>query len=190
MEAELMAKLHRHPNLPHFYGIAEGGDEGTITLVMEYCPMGSLDVYLEENTGEVELKDKLDMSRQLCNAMKELSSQSIIHCDLAARNVLLVSTKPRFHVKVTDFGLSKESPETYYGSGVRDRPVRWCPPEVLKKNKYSEKSDVWAFGVTLWEIYSDADAMPFFTLSSDEEVIARVVKGERLEQPDECPDEV
>ena len=93
------------------------------------------------------------IAAQICDGMLALESSGIVHRDLAARNILLRSfdtTIPsRISVCIADFGLAV--PDDYYGGG-KAIPVRWVPPEVLRRRRFSSKSDVWAFCVTLWEV--------------------------------------
>jgi len=86
--------------------------------------------------------------------MEALCGGGFVHADLAARNVLVQSLNP-VHVKVGDFGMTKTE-TVYYGQSTLI-PYRWCSPEIFTRGKWTEKSDVWSFGVTLWELYSQGD---------------------------------
>ena len=122
--------------------------------------------------------------------MKLVVEAGLIHRDLALRNVLVFALDPSDHksvrVKVADYGLTKKG--TYYYGGNACLPMRWMPPEALKKRKWSEKSDVWAFGVLLWELWTMGD-IPFALESDDKVVAERVIAGERLPR-EGCPEGV
>jgi len=116
--------------------------------------------------------------------MEHLHNRSLIHRDLATRNVLLCDRGDRKGcgavVKLTDYGLTKGKGETgaYYG-GTTDLPVLWMAPEALQRRKFTEKTDVWAFGVTLWELLTDG-SFPYWQWAeaNDAAIIARVCAGE------------
>jgi FMS-like tyrosine kinase 1 len=112
----------------------------------------------------------------------------VVHADLASRNILLTDAK---YVKISDFGLSKklyQKPEQMHASG-EPLPFKWMAPESLKSLAFSTQSDVWSYGVTLWEIFSLAmDPFPEYSYSS--EYILQLECGLRLEQPELCPDEM
>lgn len=90
---------------------------------------------------------------QLSSGMIYLHNQNVIHRDLSARNVLCKEEDGQLTVKVADFGLSRLVKEDYYLSETVSLPVKWCAIEVLKFRKFTTKSDVWSFGVLMWEIY-------------------------------------
>ena len=117
--------------------------------------------------------------------MQQLVALEIVHRDLAARNVLVFEWHHQRHldvkVKVSDFGLSKQLNDNYYYGGGTVVPIRWMSPEALKKRKFGEKSDVWAFGVLLWEMFT-LGAVPYFLETNDKAMITAVLDGERLER--------
>ncbi|KER26070.1 hypothetical protein T265_14074 [Opisthorchis viverrini] len=162
-------------------------------LVIEYCPYGNLRTYLRalrcnltQNQAEMpQLQQQLNTYVfQIAEGMRYLSSRNIIHRDLAARNILLGSN---WVCKISDFGLSRvlETSSDYY---LRDRgalPMKWLAPEVLESRRFSKKSDVWSYGVLLWEIYT-LGGTPYthFTL---EQVRNIVQHGYRMSKPPLCP---
>jgi len=162
-EIAVMAQLSKHPNLVQLYGVTEDS-YGNQHLIMELVTLSSLDKML---TGQVPgvagltVDQKLKCGEQVCAGMVAIEAEGLVHCDLAARNCLVQSVAP-FLVKLSDFGLSKtyQEVEEALGKAAREIPVRWTAPEVMVNGAWSEKSDVWSFGVLLWEIWSDGD-VPF-----------------------------
>ncbi|EFJ42275.1 hypothetical protein VOLCADRAFT_47055, partial [Volvox carteri f. nagariensis] len=130
----------------------------------------------------------LMMCEQICHAMCEMASAGVLHRDLAARNILVQSMQP---VHVSDFGLARRL--LHVGSAAASTgslvPVRWSAPEVLRTGAgWSEKSDVYSYGVTMWEIFSNG-AEPYAN-RSDVEAAEAIVGGERLPRPKDCPHQV
>eukprot|EP00656_Telonema_subtile_P051861 TRINITY_DN707_c0_g1_i1.p1 TRINITY_DN707_c0_g1~~TRINITY_DN707_c0_g1_i1.p1 ORF type:complete len:699 (+),score=142.19 TRINITY_DN707_c0_g1_i1:88-2184(+) len=193
MEAALYAKLGRHPALTRMIGMAID-HQNRQCLITELAPKGSLDKLLDhyEDQG-VKLSHAVLVrtAMQLGSACEQLVEHGVIHRDLATRNVLVFDFHPtewdRVKVKLTDYGLTKEG--QYYYGGTGGIPMRWVPPETIEKRRWSEKSDVWAFGVTLWEMWSYG-RIPFPTIASDADVAQKILDGERLGQPEGCPDSV
>src|SRR4051812_35751092 len=102
--------------------------------------------------------------------MQYLEQQQIIHRDLALRNLLVtVHDEHKYLVKVADFGLSRSVDKGYYQSNDKTIPYRWCAPEIFDQGVYTAKSDVWAFGVMLWELFSYG-AMPYAGITNAEVV--------------------
>ena len=201
-EVRIFHQLGRHPNLLRLLGISIEPSSGDYCLVTEFASKGSLDVILS-NLAEVEetmsLLVQLQVARQICDGMVQLSLHGVVHRDLATRNVLVFSLDTQDHlnvsVKIADYGLSIMAARGYGESraasvstaGSTARPLRWMAPESIKKRQYSEKSDVWAFGVTLWEIWTYGD-VPFGTIVDDKLVGDQVLQGDRLPRPGACPD--
>jgi tyrosine-protein kinase shark len=190
-EAKTLVKLGRHPDLVRYFGLCtEGPDQLLLTELAQY---GSLDHFLESHEGQVTLQHKLKMLEQICAGMIAITRMKMIHCDLATRNILVfafdASNPAGTRVKITDFGLSVDRLyQTHaYGAQNQDVPFRWMPPEALRKRRFTEKSDVWAFGVTAWELLTDGE-VPYGFIASTEAVAERVCGGERLTRPGECPD--
>jgi serine/threonine protein kinase len=125
-----------------------------------------------------------------CGGMKYLNEQNIIHCDLGLRNLLIAfgaSPISQYSVKVADFGLSKTIQDSeYYRTEGKELAVRWSAPESLLYGKFSKASDVWSFGVTIWELMSNG-ARPYVQYSNSE-TIEQVLQGYKLPKPDNCPD--
>ncbi|CAH1776538.1 unnamed protein product [Owenia fusiformis] len=185
-EAKTM-KMLQHENLVQLYGVCS--KQRPIYIVIEYMKHGSLLNYLKRQRGVILKKPNklLDMCLQVCRAMKYLESQSFIHRDLAARNCLVGDN---LVVKVGDFGLARYVLDDEYTSSSGTKfPIKWAPPEVLGYTRFSSKSDVWAFGVLMWEIFTGGD-MPYGKIKNQEVVEQVVHHGKRLEKPQACPGEV
>ncbi|XP_037811240.1 receptor-type tyrosine-protein kinase FLT3 isoform X2 [Lucilia sericata] len=128
-------------------------------------------------------KELYDFALQIANGMRFLEEQKITHRDLAARNVLIDDRKT---LKISDFGLSRH--DVYVNTKVRKLPLRWLSIEAILDNIYTNKSDVWAYGVVLWEI-GTLGASPYPTLSNHE-LVKFLKMGGRLEKPDICTEQI
>ncbi|XP_050328761.1 mast/stem cell growth factor receptor Kit [Bactrocera neohumeralis] len=128
-------------------------------------------------------KELHNFALQIANGMRFLEEQEITHRDLAARNVLIDDRKT---LKISDFGLSRHG--IYTNTKTRKLPLRWLSIEAIRDNIYSNKSDVWAYGVVLWEI-GTLGASPYPTISNHE-LIPFLLSGKRLEKPEICTDQV
>ncbi|KAG2471272.1 CSK kinase, partial [Polypterus senegalus] len=115
----------------------------------------------------------------VCEAMEYLEANNFVHRDLAARNVLVSDDNI---AKVSDFGLTKEASST---QDTGKLPVKWTSPEALREKKFSTKSDVWSYGILLWEIYSFG-RVPYPRIPL-KDVVPRVEKGYKMDAPDGCP---
>jgi len=148
-EIQLMGSIRPHPNVVQFQGFCI--HEKEILLVTELCSGGSLFDMIHSNRLIPKVQ-VLSVLNGIANGMQHLHLEGIIHRDLAARNVVLTST---MEVKVTDFGMSrfagnegKEGIHTYSQVG----PLKWMSPELLSDRMYSIKSDVWSFGIVIYEV--------------------------------------
>jgi hypothetical protein len=197
-ELKVFKTLGRHPNLTRLLAVTFSESGAVTSLVTEYAELGSLDhvlTNLSERHDGATSDVLLTAAMQVLDGMLQLQEHKIVHCDLALRNILVfrfdASDCDLVHVKLTDYGLA--STGTYVqvstssvGDGV---PFRWMSPEAILRRRWSEKSDVWAFAVTVWEMFTHA-LVPYTFISSDSEVGQRVVAGHRLERPmtpTECP---
>uniref|UniRef100_A0A6Q2Z982 Tyrosine-protein kinase n=1 Tax=Esox lucius TaxID=8010 RepID=A0A6Q2Z982_ESOLU len=183
-EAKVMMKL-RHANLVQLYGVCT--KQRPIYIVTEFLVNGCLLSYLREGLKQhpspIQL---LEMCKDVTEGMAYLESQQYIHRDLAARNCLVDTNGT---IKVTDFGLSRYVLDDEYTSSVGAKfPVRWSPPEVLLYCRFSSKSDIWAYGVLMWEIYT-LGKMPYERLNNNE-IVDQVSRGHRLYRPQLANDKV
>ncbi|XP_059061842.1 tyrosine-protein kinase Btk29A isoform X1 [Achroia grisella] len=183
-EAKVMTKL-QHQNLVQLYGVCS--KHRPIYIVTEYMRHGSLFNYLRRTSpDQLGPAVLLDMCIQVCKGMAYLERHNYIHRDLAARNCLVGDENV---VKVADFGLARYVlDDQYTSSGGTKFPIKWAPPEVLNYTRFSSKSDVWAFGVLMWEVFT-CGQVPYGRMKNAE-VVDMVQKGQVLEKPKGCLNEI
>uniref|UniRef100_A0A8C8D6C7 Tyrosine-protein kinase n=1 Tax=Oncorhynchus tshawytscha TaxID=74940 RepID=A0A8C8D6C7_ONCTS len=183
-EAAVMKEI-KHPNLVQLLGVCTR--EPPFYIITEFMTHGNLLDYLREcNREEVNAVVLLYMATQISSAMEYLERKNFIHRDLAARNCLVGENHL---VKVADFGLSRlMTGDTYTAHAGAKFPIKWTAPESLAYNKFSIKSDVWAFGVLLWEIATyGMSPYPGIDLSQVYELLE---KDYRMDRPEGCPEKV
>jgi len=181
-EASVMTSL-RHPNLVQLLGLVFNDQHQHLYLVTEFMSKGSLVDYLRSRGRlHVTKRDQIKFAYDTCAGMEYLESKKVVHRDLAARNVLVAENGD---AKVCDFGLARE--EIYNQEGGKF-PIKWTAPEALRHSKFSNKSDMWSFGILLWEIYSFGRVpYPRIPLA---DVVKHVEKGYRMEKPEGCTQEI
>ncbi|XP_062619577.1 activated Cdc42 kinase-like isoform X3 [Saccostrea cucullata] len=188
-EAAIMQTID-HENICAMFGVVIDKDD-TLILVTELAPMRSLLECLKEPTLRLDfpLSRLCDFAQQICDGMSYLESKRLIHRDLAARNILVFS---KHKVKISDFGLSRAlgRGKDYYQSKYSINlklPIAWCAPECINYLKFTSASDVWAYGVTLWEMFTYG-FQPWAGLNGQEILEAiDTPNSQRLECPDLCP---
>ncbi|KAI1731168.1 protein tyrosine kinase domain-containing protein [Ditylenchus destructor] len=184
-EAYTMAQF-RHPHIVKLVGVCRSPTSDIPSwIVMELAPLGELRAYLQhEKHGAIDLSVQIIFAHQLASAVAYLHSKQFLHRDVAARNCLVSSPKC---VKLSDFGLSRMlENENVYTASRGKLPIKWLPPESINYRKFSTQSDVYMFGVCVWEILMYG-VKPWQGVRNHE-VILRVERGEILLQPDGCPD--
>ncbi|CAH2273112.1 non-receptor tyrosine- kinase TYK2 [Pelobates cultripes] len=198
-EIKILKALY-HENIVKYKGCCSEQGDKIVQLIMEYVPLGSLRDYLPKH--HVSLAQLLLFAQQICEGMAYLHSQHYIHRDLAARNVLVENENV---VKIGDFGLAKAVPEGHEYYRVRedgDSPVFWYATECLKECKFFYASDVWSFGVTLYELLTRCDSylsppakfIEMIGATQGQMTVVRLIdlleRGQRLPCPTDCPLEI
>ncbi|KAF6725317.1 Protein-tyrosine kinase 2-beta [Oryzias melastigma] len=178
-EAGLMKNLD-HPHIVRLIGVIE---VDPVWIVMELYEHGELGNYLMEQQYMLTAVTLTLYSLQICKALAYLEGLNMVHRDIAVRNVLVASSEC---VKLGDFGLSRYVDEQeYYKASVTRLPIKWMAPESINFRRFTTASDVWMFGVCVWEIFSLAQ-QPFFWLENSQ-VIDQLESGVRLPKPQQCP---
>ncbi|XP_071953353.1 angiopoietin-1 receptor-like [Antedon mediterranea] len=200
-ELDIMCKVGYHPNIVNLIGACEY--EGVLYVATEYAEHGNLLNYLRHSrcietdpnyatktnmSSTLSSEDLLQFAADVTLGMKHLSEKGCVHRDLAARNVLLCEGPGlKMVAKVTDFGLSR-SEEVYVKTTAGRLPVRWMAIESINYSVYTTKSDVWSFGILLWEIVTlGGTPYPGMTCA---ELYDKLPTGYRMQKPLNCDDEI
>uniref|UniRef100_A0A6Q2Y6A0 receptor protein-tyrosine kinase n=1 Tax=Esox lucius TaxID=8010 RepID=A0A6Q2Y6A0_ESOLU len=200
-EASIMGQFD-HPNIIHLEGVVTKCKP--VMIITEYMENGSLDAFLrvskasqcvwyvclcacrvEKNDGRFTVIQLVGILRGIASGMKYLSDMSYVHRDLAARNILVNSN---LVCKVSDFGMSRvleDDPEAAYTTRGGKIPIRWTAPEAIAYRKFTSASDVWSYGIVMWEVMSYGER-PYWDMSN-QDVIKAIDEGYRLPPPMDCP---
>ncbi|XP_072411172.1 ephrin type-A receptor 7 isoform X1 [Chiloscyllium punctatum] len=181
-EASIMGQFD-HPNVVHLEGVVTRGKP--IMIVIEYMENGALDAFLRKHDGQFTVIQLVGMLRGIAAGMRYLADMGYVHRDLAARNILVNSN---LVCKVSDFGLSRvveDDPEAVYTTTGGKIPVRWTAPEAIQYRKFTSASDVWSYGIVMWEVMSYGER-PYWDMSN-QDVIKAIEEGYRLPAPMDCP---
>uniref|UniRef100_A0A671UMB2 receptor protein-tyrosine kinase n=1 Tax=Sparus aurata TaxID=8175 RepID=A0A671UMB2_SPAAU len=184
-EASIMGQFS-HQNIIRLEGVVTKFKHAMI--VTEYMENGALDRYLRDHDGEFASFQLVGMLRGIAAGMKYLSDMSYVHRDLAARNILVNNT---LECKVSDFGLSRvleDDPEGTYTTSGGKIPIRWTAPEAIAYRKFTSASDVWSFGIVMWEVMAFGER-PYWDMSNHE-VMKAINEAFRLPAPMDCPSAV
>uniref|UniRef100_A0AC11CUL3 EPH receptor A2 n=1 Tax=Ovis aries TaxID=9940 RepID=A0AC11CUL3_SHEEP len=181
-EASIMGQFSHH-NIIRLEGVVS--KYKPLMIITEYMENGALDKFLREKDGEFSVLQLVGMLRGVAAGMKYLANMSYVHRDLAARNILVNSN---LVCKVSDFGLSRvleDDPEATYTTSGGKIPIRWTAPEAISYRKFTSASDVWSYGIVMWEVMTYGER-PYWELSNHE-VMKAISDGFRLPAPMDCP---
>ncbi|XP_061093935.1 tyrosine-protein kinase ZAP-70 isoform X1 [Conger conger] len=181
-EAEIMHQLD-NPYIVRMIGLCEAEN---LMLVMEMAAFGPLNKFLSSKKDQISVENVVELMHQVSLGMLYLEENNFVHRDLAARNVLLVN---QHYAKISDFGLSKAlgADGNYYRARAAGKwPLKWYAPECINFHKFSSKSDVWSFGITMWEAFSFG-GKPYKKMKGPE-VMSFLESGKRMDCPTSCPE--
>ncbi|KAM9329976.1 tyrosine-protein kinase Fer isoform 2-T2 [Gastrophryne carolinensis] len=182
-EARIL-KQYDHVNIVKLIGVCT--QRQPIYIVMELVPGGDFLTFLRKKKDEMKTKQLVKFALDAASGMAYLESKNCIHRDLAARNCLVGENNT---LKISDFGMSRQEDDGIYSSsGLKQIPIKWTAPEALNYGRYSSESDVWSFGILLWETFS-LGVCPYPGMTN-QQAREQVEKGYRMSIPQKCPEEV
>ncbi|XP_037718073.1 fibroblast growth factor receptor homolog 2-like [Drosophila subpulchrella] len=203
-EMEIMKMIGKHINIINLLGCCSQG--GPLWVIVEYAPHGNLKNFLKKSrlgvremrtrsdgyvddrplmpTKQLGEKELTQFAFQIARGMEYLASRKCIHRDLAARNVLV---SDGYVMKIADFGLARDIQDAdyYRKCAIGLLPIKWMAPESLKEQKYDSRSDVWSFGVLLWEMMTYGD-QPYHNILTAEDLYSFLITGQRMVKPEKC----
>uniref|UniRef100_A0A673XB73 non-specific protein-tyrosine kinase n=2 Tax=Salmo trutta TaxID=8032 RepID=A0A673XB73_SALTR len=180
LQEALTMRQFDHPHIVKLIGVIT---ENPGWIIMELCTLGELRSFLQVRKYNLDLASLILYAFQLSTALAYLESKRFVHRDIAARNVLVSSVDC---VKLGDFGLSRYMEDSsYYKASKGKLPIKWMAPESINFRRFTSASDVWMFGVCMWEILIYG-VKPFQGVKNND-VIGRIENGERLAMPHNCP---
>ncbi|XP_030068032.1 protein-tyrosine kinase 6 isoform X2 [Microcaecilia unicolor] len=179
-EIQIMKTL-RHKHILSLYATCSVGDP--YYIITEFMTKGNLlDLMRSAEGSLLQVNDLIDMAYQVADGMEFLESKNYVHRDLAARNILVGED---YICKVADFGMARLIKNEFYKSTSCHIPYKWTAPEALQYNRFSTRSDVWSFGILLYEIIT-CGQIPYAGMDNAE-ASAEVSRGYRMPQPSNCP---
>nr|XP_036867841.1 tyrosine-protein kinase Fer isoform X1 [Manis javanica] len=182
-EAKIL-KQYDHPNIVKLIGVCT--QRQPIYIIMELIPGGDFLSFLRKKKDDIKLKQLVKFSLDAASGMSYLESKNCIHRDLAARNCLVGENNI---LKISDFGMSRqEDGGVYSSSGLKQIPIKWTAPEALNYGRYSSESDVWSFGILLWETFS-LGVCPYPGMTN-QQAREQVERGYRMSAPQHCPEDI
>ncbi|XP_077598941.1 protein tyrosine kinase 2aa isoform X11 [Stigmatopora nigra] len=180
LQEALTMRQFDHPHIVKLIGVIT---ENPVWIIMELCTLGELRSFLQVRKYSLDLATLILFAYQLSTALAYLESKRFVHRDIAARNVLVSSIDC---VMLGDFGLSRYMEDSsYYKASKGKLPIKWMAPESINFRRFTSASDVWMFGVCMWEILMYG-IKPFQGVKNND-VIGRIENGERLAMPPQCP---
>ncbi|XP_011895336.1 PREDICTED: tyrosine-protein kinase Fer isoform X2 [Cercocebus atys] len=182
-EAKIL-KQYDHPNIVKLIGVCT--QRQPVYIIMELVSGGDFLTFLRRKKDELKLKQLVKFSLDAAAGMLYLESKNCIHRDLAARNCLVGENNV---LKISDFGMSRqEDGGVYSSSGLKQIPIKWTAPEALNYGRYSSESDVWSFGILLWETFS-LGVCPYPGMTN-QQAREQVERGYRMSAPQNCPEDI
>lgn len=201
-ELKILMHVGEHKNIVNLRGACTKGRECDVWVIIEYCPHGNMLDFLRmrreifdprwttpTHNPDMQLTaiDLVIVAYQVARAMEFLTSRKCVHRDLAARNVLVGED---YVVKVADFGLARDiyKEDHYVKTTAGLLPVKWMAIEALVDRIYTHQSDVWSFGIFMWELFT-LGGSPYPGIPANE-MYNFLMSGKRMEAPVECPDDI